>query len=95
VLVANNSAPSHLAAALGTPVVNLYALTNPQHTPWRVPAQVLNEDVPCRWCLKSVCPQQHHRCLRGVEPQQVVDAALALMRLPRNPPNRVPMETRA
>lgn len=79
VLVSNNSGPVHLAAALGTPVVDLYALTNPQHTPWRVAHRVLNHDVPCRNCLKSVCPQGHNDCLHKVEPQAVVDAALALM----------------
>jgi lipopolysaccharide heptosyltransferase II len=78
-LVANNSGPVHLAAALGTPVVDLYALTNPQHTPWRVPARVLNHDVPCRHCLKSVCPQGHHDCLRRVEPGDVAAAALELL----------------
>lgn len=80
VLVANNSGPVHLAAALGTPVVDLYALTNPQHTPWRVPARVLNHDVPCRNCLQSVCGQGHHDCLRRVAPAQVADAALDLLR---------------
>ena len=79
VLVANNSGPTHLAAAVNTPVVNLYALTNPQHTPWRVPARVLFHDVDCRWCLKSVCPQQHHDCLLRVEPERVSVAALELM----------------
>jgi lipopolysaccharide heptosyltransferase II len=79
-VVCNNSAPAHLAAAAGTPVACLYALTNPQHTPWRVRSEVLNQDVPCRWCLKSVCPQQHHRCLRDVEPPQVLEAALRLLR---------------
>ncbi len=79
VLVANNSGPVHLAAALGTPVVALYALTNPQHTPWQVPARVLSREVPCRDCLQSTCPQAQHPCLRGVAPQQVARAALALM----------------
>jgi lipopolysaccharide heptosyltransferase II len=78
-LVTNNSGPVHLAAALGTPVVDLYALTNPQHTPWLVPARVLNHDVPCRYCLKSVCPQGHHACLLGVPPQAVAQAAIELM----------------
>jgi lipopolysaccharide heptosyltransferase II len=78
VLVANNSAPAHLAAAVGTPVVCLYALTNPQHTPWRVASRVLNQDVPCRHCLKSVCPQGHHACLRGVGTPEAAMAALAL-----------------
>ncbi len=35
------------SSAVGTPVVDLYALTNPQHTPWGVPHRVLFHDVPC------------------------------------------------
>jgi lipopolysaccharide heptosyltransferase II len=80
VLVGNNSGPVHLAAALGTPVVDLYALTNPQHTPWQVPARVLSHDVPCRNCLQSVCAEGHHDCLRRIAPRRVADAALELMR---------------
>ncbi|MGN6388453.1 MAG: glycosyltransferase family 9 protein [Burkholderiaceae bacterium] len=78
-LVSNNTGPAHLAAAVGTPVVNLYALTNPQHAPWQVPSRVLYRDVPCRFCYKSVCPQGHLACLSQVAPQEVVDAALALL----------------
>jgi lipopolysaccharide heptosyltransferase II len=79
VLIANNSGPAHIAAALRTPVVDLYALTNPQHTPWRTPARVLFQDVPCRNCFKSVCPEGHHACLLGVAPPQVALAALELL----------------
>lgn len=78
-LVSNNTGPAHIAAALGTPVVNLYALTNPQHTPWLVPSRVLNHDVPCRNCYKSVCPAGHHDCLRKVAPETVAAAALELL----------------
>lgn len=78
-LVANNSGPVHIAAAVGAPVVDLYALTNPQHTPWGVPHRVLSHDVPCRNCFKSVCPLGHHACLRGVTPDTVVGAVLDLM----------------
>ncbi|WP_027209785.1 lipopolysaccharide heptosyltransferase II [Burkholderia sp. WSM2232] len=78
VLVSNNSGPVHLASALGTPVVDLYALTNPQHTPWQTPHRVLFRDVECRWCYRSVCPQHHHACLLGVTPGEVVTAALEL-----------------
>jgi len=77
-LVSNNTGPVHIAAAVGTPVVDLYALTNPQHTPWGVPHRVLFQDVPCKYCYKSVCPERHHACLRGVAPEDVVAAALAL-----------------
>ena len=78
-LVANNSGPAHVAAAVGTPTVVLYALTNPQHTPWQVDSRVLNQDVPCRWCFASVCPEGHHACLRMVPPLEVAEAAFELL----------------
>lgn len=74
VMISNNTGPAHIAAALGTPLVVLYALTNPQHTPWQLDSRVLFHDVPCRFCYKSVCPQGHHECLEKVEPSQVLDA---------------------
>ncbi len=79
VLLCNNSGPAHIAAAIGTPVVDLYALTNPQHTPWQVAHRVLFHDVPCRFCYRSVCPQGHHACLRNVDPEAVAQAGSALL----------------
>ena len=79
VLITNNSGPAHLAAAVGTPVVDLYALTNPQHTPWRVAHRVLFHDVPCKFCYRSVCPEGHHACLRRVPPERVVAAVDELL----------------
>ncbi|MDR5781199.1 glycosyltransferase family 9 protein [Caballeronia sp. LZ065] len=79
VLISNNSGPVHLASALGTSVVDLYALTNPQHMPWQTPHRVLYHDVPCRWCYRSVCPEGHHACLAGVGVDEVVSAVLELM----------------
>ena len=78
-VITNNTGPAHVAAAMSTPVVVLYALTNPQHTPWQVPCRVLSHDVPCRNCFKSVCPETHHNCLRLVPPTAVADAALDLL----------------
>jgi lipopolysaccharide heptosyltransferase II len=84
-LLSNNTGPAHMAAAMGTPVVVLYAQTNPQHTPWMVSTRVLFHDVPCRHCLKSICPQGHHDCLRKVEPRAVIDAALELLQPEKAP----------
>jgi len=78
-LISNNSGPVHMAAAVGTPVVDLYALTNPQHTPWQVPHRVLSHDVPCKYCYKSICPEGHHHCLRLITPEQIVEAACELL----------------
>jgi ADP-heptose:LPS heptosyltransferase len=78
-VICNNTGPAHIAAAVGTPVVDLYALTNPQHTPWQVESRVLFHDVPCRNCYKSVCPTGGHECLRGVPPERVAAAARELL----------------
>lgn len=78
-LISNNTGPVHIAAAVQTPVVDLYALTNPQHTPWQVPHRLLYHDVPCRNCYSSVCKQGTNACLEGVEPNAVVVAALELL----------------
>lgn len=78
ILLTNNTGPAHIAAAVGTPVVDLYALTNSQHKPWRVPQRVLSYEVSCRNCLKSVCPHGHNDCLTRIEPESVVDAVLEL-----------------
>ncbi len=79
VLITNNTGPAHIAAAVGTPVVDLYAQTNPQHTPWQVRHRLLYHDVPCKNCFKSVCPQGHHDCLARVPPDGVARAALELL----------------
>jgi lipopolysaccharide heptosyltransferase II len=78
-IISNNTGPAHIAAAVGTPIVDLYALTNPQHTPWHVASRILFHDVPCRFCYKSICPEEHHGCLAKVEPQSVVEAATELL----------------
>lgn len=79
VVVSNNTGPAHMAAAIGTPLAELYALTNPQHTPWQVESRLLFHDVPCRFCYKSECPQGHHDCLGKVPPERVVEAVCSLL----------------
>lgn len=79
VLVCCNSAPAHLAAATGTPVADLYALTNPQHTPWQVRHRLLYRSVPCHTCYQSVCPRGDNLCLSGVAPAIAVEAVQELL----------------
>ena len=78
--ITNNTGPMHIAAALKTPVVALFALTNPpeQWGPWRVAHRQLYHDVACRICYSRVCPYGHE-CLSLVSPQMVVDAASELL----------------
>jgi lipopolysaccharide heptosyltransferase II len=76
VMITNNTGPMHIAAAVKTPVVALFALTNPpeQWRPWRVPHRLLYQDVACRLCYNRICPYEHE-CLTMIAPWMVVQAA--------------------
>lgn len=78
-LITNNTGPAHIAAAVHTPSVVLYALTNSQHTPWLGNNVVLSRGVLCKYCYKNVCPQGHQACLESIRPEEVVEAALSLL----------------
>lgn len=84
-LISNNSGPVHMAAAVGTPVVVLYALTNPQHTPWLVPNHVLYHDVDCRFCYKSTCPLGSNACLNNIDIHLIVEKSLELLQTEEAP----------
>lgn len=76
-VVTGNTAPAHLAAAVGTPVVSLFAPTVPleRWRPWRVPQVVLGDPgAPCAETRAKTCPVPGHPCLAGVTPDQVVSA---------------------
>ena len=78
--ITNNTGPMHMSAALNTPVIALFALTNPpeQWGPWRVPHRLLYREVPCRLCYNRICPIDH-ACLAGVPPRDVVATAADLL----------------
>lgn len=80
VAITSNTGPMHVAAATKTPVVALFALTNPpeQWGPWRVPCRQLYHDVPCRICYSRICPYGQE-CLTMVTPEMVIAAASELL----------------
>lgn len=70
VVLAQDSAPMHMAAALGRPLVAILGPTNRHRTgPYQMPDSVVQADLPCVPCyLKrlSQCPYDH-RCMCSVE----------------------------
>jgi ADP-heptose:LPS heptosyltransferase len=74
--ITNNTGPMHISAAVKTPVIALFALTNPpeQWGPWRVVHRQLYHEVSCRLCYSRICPYGHE-CLRLVTPEMVVTTA--------------------
>jgi ADP-heptose:LPS heptosyltransferase len=82
-IVVGNSGPAHLAAAVATPVVSLFAPTVPavRWRPWMVPHELMFVDVPCAGCRARACPVAGHPCLDGVEVADVVAAVDRLARV--------------
>jgi heptosyltransferase II len=85
VLVTNDSAPMHLASAMGTPTVALFGPTVPDFGfgPLAPRASVVGHDaLPCRPCDRhgpQRCPLGHHRCMRELAPTLVAERARALL----------------
>jgi ADP-heptose:LPS heptosyltransferase len=76
-VIVGNTGPAHLAAAVGTPVVSLYAPTVPyaRWRPYGVPTVRLGDQgAPCRDSRASICPVVGHPCLSHVETGDVVAA---------------------
>ena len=83
VVVCGNTGPAHLAAAVGTPVVSIYAPTVPavRWRPWMVPHVLLGrQDIGCAGCRARVCPVAGHPCVSGVPIGDVVEAVASLGR---------------
>lgn len=76
-VVTGNTAPAHLAAAVGTPVVSLFAPVVPveRWRPWRVPHVVLGDaGAPCAGTRAKTCPVPGHPCLSAVGAAEVAGA---------------------
>lgn len=81
-VVAANTGPAHLAAAVGTPVVSLFAPVVPaiRWAPYGVPRILLgDQDAPCRDSRARVCPVPGHPCLTGISGRVAADAVDALV----------------
>jgi ADP-heptose:LPS heptosyltransferase len=80
-VVVGNTGPAHLAAAVRTPVVSLFAPTVPavRWAPRGAPVVLLgDQDAPCRDSRATVCPVPGHPCLASVTPGEVADAVESL-----------------
>ena len=80
-LVTIDSAPMHLAAALGTPQVALFGPTNPFH--WRprtTPATLLRAGYPAP--MTDFAPKQPPRPMNEISTEQVIDAMQTLLSAP-------------
>jgi heptosyltransferase-2 len=81
VLVTNDSAPLHLASAVGTRTVAIFGPTIPGFGfgPRGEADRIVElSGLPCRPCSShgpEVCPLGHHRCMRELSVEDVLQAA--------------------
>jgi hypothetical protein len=76
-VVVGNTGPAHLAAAVGTPVVSLFAPVVPaaRWAPYGVPTVLLgDQSAPCAGSRARECPVPGHPCLASVTAADVVAA---------------------
>lgn len=81
-VVVGNTGPAHLAAAVGTPVVSLFAPTVPAERwrPWGVAHRLLgDQDAGCAGTRARTCPVPGHPCLDGVVVADVLAAVAELV----------------
>ncbi|TQJ90912.1 glycosyltransferase family 9 protein [Streptomyces sp. SLBN-31] len=81
-VVTGNTGPAHLAAAVGTPVVSLFAPVVPAERwrPYGVPYVLLGDQgAPCADSRARQCPVPGHPCLESVSAEDVVAAVEKVM----------------
>jgi ADP-heptose:LPS heptosyltransferase len=84
-VVVANTGPAHLAAAVGTPVVSLFAPVVPsmRWAPYGVALALLgDQQAACRGTRARSCPVPGHPCLSEVSTADILAALDAVARVP-------------
>jgi heptosyltransferase I len=77
-VMGGDSGPTHLAHALGTPVLMLMGPTDPaRHGPYGAPERALWKDLPCGFCYKRF--DEPRPCLATISPERVAARAAAIL----------------
>jgi heptosyltransferase-2 len=84
VLVTNDSAPMHLAVAVGTPVLAVFGPTVPEFgfRPFGEGHVVVQKDLTCRPCRihgGPKCPIGTHECMRAIQLEEVYEQVESMM----------------
>ncbi len=73
-VIANDTGPMHIAAALGRPLVTMFGPTSPHQTgPYERLDTVVQLDIPCSPCFSRSC--SHQSCLKQLTIEPVLQLA--------------------
>lgn len=81
VLIANDSAPIHLASLVNCPTIAIFGPTHPAFGfgPLADQSIIMQKDLDCRPCSihgQASCPLGTHACMRELLPQEIANQAL-------------------
>ena len=73
IIIANDSGPMHIAAAMQIPIVGIFGPTNPNgHRPYSSNSDfIIKSDLHCIICNKLICPYDHE-CMKQLPASEVL-----------------------
>jgi heptosyltransferase-2 len=84
-LVCNDSAPTHLGVAVGTPVLTIFGSTSPEYGfyPYGEKNRIAElKNLECRPCTdhgKRKCPLDHYKCMIDLLPEEVFKISMEMI----------------
>ncbi|MBI1871242.1 MAG: glycosyltransferase family 9 protein [Chlamydiae bacterium] len=83
-LIAHDSGPMHLAAALKTRVLAIFGPTDPKiYGPFGPSHRIVRLDLDCSPCMAPTCRIQTHDCLKKLEVEEVYRIANEILSSPK------------
>jgi heptosyltransferase II len=84
VLITNDSAPQHIAAGVGTPVVSIFGPTTKElgYYPFTNKARTIEATTDCRPCGSHghrSCPKNIHECMNSIRAEEVFKAIMEVI----------------
>jgi lipopolysaccharide heptosyltransferase I len=90
-VIANDTGPMHIAAALGRPLVSIYGPTSPYRTgPFGRLDTVVHLDIPCSPCFGRHC--SHISCMRKLGAESIIDVAAEQLGTPKQHGRTTPLK---
>ena len=77
-LIGNDSAPGHIAAARNVPVISIFGPTVPSfgYSPFGKDVIIVEKELPCRPCHHHgpmICPESHFRCMKDIKSEEIIE----------------------